>query len=114
MTSFWSESHGARVVADVGAQVISLQEPQRLPGWMEEEVMLAENLSDTSERRKDWYHFYAARGLPSLQRASLAHADLKELHFNRRATGLHGRWVVVVVVIGLEDLAMEHPPVDDL
>lgn len=69
-------------------QVISLEEPQRLPAWMEAEVTLAEHLSDTSERRKDWYHFYAAGGLPGLQRASLAHADLKELHFNRRATGL--------------------------
>lgn len=57
--------------------------------------MLAENLSDTSERRKDWYHFYAAGGLPSLQRASLAHADLKELHFKRRVDcRARGGWVV--------------------
>jgi len=52
---------------------------------MQDEVMVAENLSDTSERRKDWYHFYAVGGLPSLQRASLTQADVMELHFNRRA-----------------------------
>jgi hypothetical protein len=66
-------------------QVISLQDPSRLPPWMQDEVMVAENLSDTTERRKDWYHFYAAGGLPSLQRASLTQADVMELHFNRRA-----------------------------
>ena len=66
-------------------QVISLQDPTRLPAWMQDEVMVAENLSDTTERRKDWYHFYASGGLPSLQRASLTQADVMELHFNRRA-----------------------------
>lgn len=94
MTSFWSERDGARVVADVDAQVISLQDPSRLPPWMQDEVMVAENLSDTSERRKDWYHFYAVGGLPSLQRASLTQADVMELHFNRRVMNLRyeGRW----------------------
>lgn len=94
MTSFWTERDGARVVADVGAQVISLQDPTRLPAWMQDEVMVAENLSDTTERRKDWYHFYASGGLPSLQRASLTQADVMELHFNRRVMNLsyEGRW----------------------
>lgn len=66
-------------------QVISLQDPSRLPPWMQDEVTVAENLSDTTERRKDWCHFYAVGGLPSLQRASLTQADVMELHFNRRA-----------------------------
>ena len=31
MTSFWADLQGQRVIADVGAQVISLKDPKRLP-----------------------------------------------------------------------------------
>lgn len=95
MTSFWTEGNGGRVVADVGAQVISLEDPQRLPRWMQEEVMVAENLAQSNERTAEWFHFYAPGGLPSLQRASLAEAQPTELHFNRRVMSLkysEGRW----------------------
>eukprot|EP00434_Breviolum_minutum_P042946 symbB.v1.2.038250.t1/scaffold5887.1/size22752/2 len=88
MTSFWTEGNGGRVVADVGAQVISLEDPQRLPRWMQEEVMVAENLAQNNERNPEWFHFYAPGGLPSLQRASLAEAQPTELHFNRRVMSL--------------------------
>ena len=91
MTSFWADVAGERVVADVGAQVISLRDPQRLPEWMEPHVMAADGLglSATEEREPSWYHFCAPGGLPSLQRASL-----QEAH-NRRVvelTGSGGEW----------------------
>ena len=89
------QGNGGRVVA-VGAQVISLEDPQRLPRWMQEDVMVAENLAQNNdERNPEWFHFYAPGGLPSLQRASLAEAQPTELHFNRRVMNLkysEGRW----------------------
>lgn len=97
MTSFWADVAGERVVADVGAQVISLRDPQRLPEWMEPHVMAADGLglSATEEREPSWYHFCAPGGLPSLQRASLQEAQPDELCFNRRVvelTGSGGEW----------------------
>ena len=95
MTSFWSEEDGEKVVADVGAQVISLRKVECLPGWMKEEVLPAEELAETQERATHWHHFYAPGGLPSLQRASLAEAQLEDLQFNRKVMRLDhadGRW----------------------
>ena len=90
MTSFWADVDGERVVADVGAQVISLRDPQRLPEWMEPHVMAADGLglAATEERDSSWFHFCTPSGLPALQRASLQEAQPDELNFNRRVVEL--------------------------
>ena len=67
---------------------------------MEPEVRVAENLSETTERRAEWFHFHAAEGLPRLQRASLEKAELTELHFNRRARLQRNDTVLFGCVLG--------------
>lgn len=86
MTSFWAEVDGSKILADVGAQVVSLRDAARLPAWLRPLLRQAEPsvLSSTSERSSDWCHFFAPSGLPSLQHASLQHAEPAEIHFNRR------------------------------
>eukprot|EP00929_Paragymnodinium_shiwhaense_P041167 TRINITY_DN21393_c0_g1_i3.p1 TRINITY_DN21393_c0_g1~~TRINITY_DN21393_c0_g1_i3.p1 ORF type:complete len:545 (-),score=102.56 TRINITY_DN21393_c0_g1_i3:44-1507(-) len=100
MSSFWTEVGGERVLADVGAQVISLRDPADLPDWISPIVLEAgsSGLARTDERRHDWRHFHVPAGLSSMQRASLEAAQPDELHFNRRllelGPGSARRWRV--------------------
>jgi len=86
MSSFWTEVGGERVLADVGAQVISLRDGANLPEWIKPFVVDASGsgLAITDERQHTWHHFHAPAGMSSIQRASLEDAQPDELHFNRR------------------------------
>lgn len=90
MTSFWVDIDGERVLADVGAQVISVRSPEKVPLWLVPHITSADGigLAKTAERSEEWHHFFSPGGLPALQRASLEEAQLDELHFNRRVVHL--------------------------
>lgn len=86
MSSFWTEVGGERILADVGAQVISLRDGANLPEWVKPFVVDASplGLATTDERQHTWHHFHAPAGMSSIQRASLDDAQPDELHYNRR------------------------------
>jgi predicted NAD/FAD-dependent oxidoreductase len=93
MTSFWvtvGEDHNEKCLADVGAQVISMRSPARLPSWLKSMALPAQEagLAQTDERIAEWFHFFAPAGLPALQRRSLEEAQPDELHYNRRVVEL--------------------------
>lgn len=98
MSSFWAEVGGERVLADVGAQVLSLRDAANLPEWIKPLVVDASGsgLATTDERQPGWCHFHAPAGMSSIQRASLDDAQPDELHFNRRLLelmpGTSRRW----------------------
>ena len=61
--------------------------PRGCPGGYRMSSWEAEGLAESVERHRDWHHFWALKGLPSLQRASLAEAKAS-LHCQRRVLEL--------------------------
>lgn len=93
MTSFWAhvgDDASEKCLADVGAQVISMQRSELLPPWLRSITIPAQDagLACTDERIENWSHFFAPEGLPSLQRKSIDEAKPEELHYNRRVVEL--------------------------